>query len=618
MTDRIAAPLLLGLCLITLLAGCAGRAWNAARSQDTVAAYHDFLEAHPDSDWSPEARARLTMVRIRKNPTREAYQRFLEEHPDPALRAELAPFVEETFFRHARSRGDAQAFEDFLVDFPDGAFARRARGNAVYLASNGFGGDVEALSRFAGEYPESDFAAEAQRSAAAVARRGQSAIRRVGVVIEVSARTPGRDRVARAFLERAGVAYQRAGLQLVPLPDASRANEAGVQALLRIRHDEREMGSELAAGRVVEPAIVATTEVTLQPSHASELLWSDSFEYRSPLTARRDESASILFGPGAQSGYWSDLQGKFFVPVASWDNRVTAREPQPFARPVVALEVSGSRAAVLFGDGDFELFDLGDPARPVRLGVYDRERDLSSFSGARLHGSQVAIFGADGLEIVRLEGDATRRERDFGRDAVGSPVDALAIGDVWLAAGNRGLLELGATGDAVRTLLPRPIPGMDSLGDRVVFTDGVSLYVSTLELLRAGRVESEFRLGRGFAPGRVRVHGTTAVVLGARDSVWIDLGRPAAPRLLSRIGGNESGRVSDAAVIGGRLFLLGPRGLQVADPSGEHIVDSIDVHTRERVDVSGRHLVMIGEKMLQVVDATPYLASAAARQEPRP
>jgi len=335
-----------------------------------------------------------------------------------------------------------------------------------------------------------------------------------------------------------------------------------------------------------------------------------------PLSARR-EDVSILFGPGSHSSYWAELDGEFFVPLARWSTQVTAREPLEFAKPAVAVEVVGKRAVVLFGDGDFEILDLGDPTQPVRLGEYRRPRDLATFSGVTVDGTQVALFGPDGVEIVQLDGENTRRVVAYGRDAVGSVVDAERIDGSWLAATNRGLLLLGAKPSEVRTLVPRQILGMARIGDeRLIFADGVSLYTATLPLLMAGRVETELRLGRGFNPQRVRVHGEghSAVVLGARDSVWVDL-RAGRPRLRSRIGGSESGRVRDAAVIGDRLFLLGPRGLQVADRSGERIVDSVDVRARERVDVSGRHLVMIGDKSLQVVDATAFVVSTPAAGE---
>ena len=55
--------------------------------------------------------------------------------------------------------------------------------------------------------------------------------------------------------------------------------------------------------------------------------------------------------------------------------------------------------------------------------------------------------------------------------------------------------------------------------------------------------------------------------------------------------------------------------LQVADSRGERIVDSVDVVARSRVRAEGRHLVMIGEKSLQVVDATPFVAAPPASGE---
>ena len=267
---------------------------------------------------------------------------------------------------------------------------------------------------------------------------------------------------------------------------------------------------------------------------------------------------------------------------------------------------------VLFGDGDFQMVELGDPANPVRLGEYRRKRDLASFTGLTVHGSRVGLYGVDGVEIVRLDGSGTRREIAFGRDTVGSVAGLAPAGGAWVAATNRGLLELDPASGAVKPLVPRPILGMDRSGEHLVFTDGTSLYIATLGHLQKGRVEAEMRLGRGFHPESVRVHGRTAVVMGARDAVWLDLRSPQKPRLLSRIGGNESGRILDAAVVGNRLFLLGPRGLQVIDRSGERVVDSVDVQARERMDVAGRHLVMIGAEHLQVVDATPFVASTPA------
>jgi hypothetical protein len=391
------------------------------------------------------------------------------------------------------------------------------------------------------------------------------------------------------------------------------AAEAGIPAVLEIHHRETETATHMERGKDTEPGVLATTRVTLRRIDEATPIWADTFEYRAPISAKRADR-SILFGPGSHSSYWAELDGEFFVPIARWSTQLAVREPWALTKTAVAVEVVGGRAVVLFGDGDFEVLGLSDPAQPVRLGAYRRDRDLATFSGVAMSGSQVVVFGPDGAELVVLDGEGTRRTAVFGRETIGSVSDVVRLGGEWIAATNRGLLRLGDQPTQARVLVPRPILGMAHVsGDRVAFADGVSLYTATWSQLQAGRVGAELRMGRGFNPRSVRAHGDgdSAVVLGARDAIWVDL-RANTPRLRSRIGGTESGRVRDAAVDGGRLFLLGPRGLQVAARSGEKIVDSVDVPARTRVDVSGRHLVMIGERSLQVVDATPFLDSAPA------
>ena len=112
----------------------------------------------------------------------------------------------------------------------------------------------------------------------------------------------------------------------------------------------------------------------------------------------------------------------------------------------------------------------------------------------------------------------------------------------------------------------------------------------------------------------MRLAGSSAVVLGDPGVLWIDVSQPGNPRVISRIGIQEVGEVQDASVLAGRLFLLGARGLQISDRSGERVVDSVDVTARHRLDAAGRHIVLIGERNLQVVDATAFTTSAAADQ----
>jgi hypothetical protein len=576
------------------------------RAADTPPDYHRFLRQHGDSEYAAEARERLAMARVRSQPTREDFDAFREEYPDSALISELRPYVEEPFFVQARRRGTAAAYREFLQDFPEGAFASRARGNAEYLEQNGFSGHLNALKDFASRYPASDYAAEAQRSVAASELRRTTSFQRVGLLVDIPSAAPGADRLARVFAERAVNAYQKAGLDLIVLSSLEDPRLGSVSAYLGISHREQQVKTKVQGGNVSQSGILARTSVTLAHPNDAEPIWSDTFEFRVPASEQRP-GVSILFGAGS-TAYWSE----FFVPVASWNTRHALRKGRSFQKPAVAVAMAGSRAVVLFGDGDLEMLDVADPANPALIAEYRRARDLARFEGLTLARGRVVMFGPDGIEIVRLGSQGLERETVHGRDAVGSIVGVEGSGDELVAAGNRGLLWIGSDDQGIRQLAPQEILGLSRSGERLLFTDGVSLHVSTLGLLKAGRTEAELRMGRGFRPSRVHAAGASAVVMGDRGTVWVDLSTPSKPRVRSRVDAAEVGEVRDAIAVGGRLFLLGARGLQVSDPTGERVVDSADVEALQRLEAAGRHLVMVGDNSLQVVDTTPFFVTPGA------
>jgi hypothetical protein len=599
------------LALVLLTAGCAGRAWRAALQEDTAAAYHRYLREYPESGHAADAKAHLAFVRVRSNPTTEAFHEFEKEFAGSPLVDELRPVVEEVFFEQARARGTAAAYRAFLAEFPSGSHAARAEGNAVYLEAQGFGGDVARLAAFARSHPKSDFAAEAERSVASVAVRGRSGFRSVGLVLDVPADIPSRDRLMRLFAERAEEAYRKAGVPLLLANGATdpRLSQVGARVTISVR--EREVGSKLEDGRFEQAGILAETTVTLAARGEREPIWSEPFSFRAP-AEEREPGESILLHPRAWTTFWDH---EFFVPVATWDTRFAAHAALDLAKPPVAVETVGDRAVVLFGDGDFQVFDLGDPSHSVLLGEYRRPRDLAHFDGVVWLGANVGVFGPDGIELVSLAGQP-HRTRVFPRSEVGSIVGLEPTRGGLVAAGKRGLLLLSADG-SVRTLFPREVLGLSRRGETLLFTDGSSLYLSSLAVLKSGRVEGELRLGRGFRPARVRVAGSDALVFGDPGLVRVDVSRSSAPRVLARVGFEEVGPVQDASVVAGRLFLVGTRGLQVSDRSGDRVVDSVDVVPRHRLAASGRHVVLIGEKNLQVVDATAFTATAgAAKADP--
>ena len=118
-------------------------------------------------------------------------------------------------------------------------------------------------------------------------------------------------------------------------------------------------------------------------------------------------------------------------------------------------------------------------------------------------------------------------------------------------------------------------------------------------------------MGRGFRPAQVRTQGHFAVVMGDRGTALVDVRTPGRLQLAARIETLESGAVSDALLLGGRLYLLGSRGLQVSDRSGDRLVSSVDVGSRSRLSGDGRHLALVGERGLQLVDTTAFVHSGA-------
>jgi hypothetical protein len=83
-------------------------------------------------------------------------------------------------------------------------------------------------------------------------------------------------------------------------------------------------------------------------------------------------------------------------------------------------------------------------------------------------------------------------------------------------------------------------------------------------------------------------------------------GGPA--RALARPKASTLGNVTDVSVVGGTVFVIGERGLQVLDPQRGRIIDAIDVKGRVALDAAGGHVVAIGSDRLEVVDVTPWIA----------
>jgi hypothetical protein len=174
-----------------------------------------------------------------------------------------------------------------------------------------------------------------------------------------------------------------------------------------------------------------------------------------------------------------------------------------------------------------------------------------------------------------------------------------------LLASNRGLLMTDFKAGNPRRLMRQPIKGLARVGKTLVFSDGESVYVSTLALLEEQRVLHQVELGYEFAPTRVVGTSHSAIVFGKTGAVVIDLSDAKNPKISSRLTKQDVGVVHDASEVGGRVFLLGDRGLQLLDSSATQVVEYVDVQPKERIARMGRFLVTVGPEGMQVVDSTP-------------
>jgi len=596
--------ILLALTVVLAAAGCATRNWERVRAEDTPAAYRRFLDEHAGSPHAAEARERLDFLQAKREGTPAALDRFRADHPSSPYLADLEGLAEGREFEAARAVGTPEAYDRFADRFPGREIAERARGNAEYLRQQGFGGRPAELSAFAKRYPSSDYAAEALRTLSLLQLRGSGGFRAVGLQIEIAPEVADADRLRNTFTERAQDAYAAAGVSLLA---GNRASGGWIE----IQHGERPVPTQVYNGQVAGPGVLAETHISLHRSGQDEPIWTQTFTLRVPDVERR-KGGSVLFSASA-GAYWSH----FFVPVATWPTQAARRAPLPMRGGVVGVAAELDRAVALYGDGSFREIDLADPDSPRGVADYKRPAGLARYSGLRLLPHHVVVYGEDGVDVV-ARGAAPKRLWALGREQVGAVVAVEEVGGQLLLAGSRGLLRTPLAGGPVEKLVPKALRGIGFAGGTLYALDDRMLYAAPLADPRAERFESAFEVGRALEPTKLRVTGGSGVVIGRKGVICLDLGHAAVAQL-ARFDAKELGQLSDAAMVGGRLFAVGERGLQVLDTRSGRLLDSVDVEGRFAVDAAGRHVVVIGSDRLQVVDATPWsgLAAAASIAPPR-
>lgn len=584
-----------------LVTGCLGDPWRSVHKQHNLADYRRYVQEYPESRNRTKADENIAYLELERTPSLDGFARFQTDYPNTQLGDSLRDTLEPKAFDRARFAGTPAAYTEFMALYPRGPFAERALGNMVFLEADGFKGNPRSLADFASSHPSSDYAVEARKSSEALEVRLANHFDRVGLVVRISPETSEVARLVGAFTDRAKRQFKSAGQTLVSVPALQTPAQQSKlpKARLVIEHKEVPTKAKLSKGDFSRPGMRATTRVSLYPEVGADPIWQRVFNLR----LDRDKlfaGTSMLFNPSALP-YWES----FFVPVASWPNRATLRKTLSTTEKIVAVDSSGDRAAIMFGNGEFRLLELANSEEAFPLAKYNRPKDFTRWKGIKVLGKRVLIFGDDGIEMVGFSEAGPKKIGGQERQAVGSIVAAVPYGRELLLASSRGLLLTDSNGKNVRRLLRRPVKGLDRVGDSLVFTDGESVFVSNMKLLGEQRVLGQVELGYEFGPRRVVAFGQLAVVLGKGGAVVVDLKQPSAPKVVSKLAPKHVGKVGDAVTASGRLFLVGQRGLQLLDKSARNVVESIDIGPRERVARMGRFLVTIGDEGLQVIDSVP-------------
>jgi hypothetical protein len=76
--------------------------------------------------------------------------------------------------------------------------------------------------------------------------------------------------------------------------------------------------------------------------------------------------------------------------------------------------------------------------------------------------------------------------------------------------------------------------------------------------------------------------------------------------MVGHVDPEKVGRLVDVVADGERAYLLGERGLQVADLDDTRVWDSVQVHGSQAITRRGRYVFVAGERTLEVLDVGPY------------
>ena len=592
--------------------GCADASWEGTQRANTVAAYTRFLRDNPESAHAQAAEERIAFLRVMSHQTIGAYDQFVETYPQSSLTPELKAAMEPLFFERARATNTVDGYQQFLTSYPGGELARRVQGDLAYVQMGSTEPSVATMREFLREYPESDFSADAQRSLDLVAFKNETTVKHLGIRVEVAPNAAQPQRVRRGFVSVVARHYREHGIEVTLIPTGSEPTP-DMQGWIRLDYDEAQ-----ASGTFGGATILARCRVRLYNNAApNEPIWDRTFEAPAEHilkgTYGRDKT---VFG-NSRYPFWK----QFFVPVSTWASTEARVQRLDYLEDVRAIDMRGDHVAVLFARGGFDLLDVSSPLDPRVIDRYRRDDDLSSWNGIKIVNDKlVLIYGPDGAELVQR---TTEKPLSLGKwevPEVGAILAADAYDDTVLIAGNKGIYAIRTSSERMvpHRLLEGTYVGVDVQKPYIYLVQPTRVEVTSPKHLLRHLAGSPVTLADGFTAKGSRIAGNSLIVFGKDDAVELSLAMPARPRMVGRLDAEKVGHLVDLVVDDNRTYLLGDRGLQVADLETRRVSDTVQVHGTQAIARRGRYVFVAGERTLEVLDVGPYQVKDVALASPAP
>jgi hypothetical protein len=595
------------------LGACSGTSWEATRRADTVAGYHRFLRAHPDSSHAGEARQRLEYLRIRSHPSLAAFEQFEREFPRSPLLSELEQVVEPLVFDRTRAQHTQEGYREFLRRYPHGAFTERAQGNLVYLERVEDSPSQETLRWFVETHPNSDFVEGARRSLGLLELKREGGVERLGVAVRVGPGVVKSERVRQGFASVVRKEYEKYGVAVYLMAEGQEP-DGTTDAWFRIDYDE--VPAEGVFGR---RTLVSRARVRLFHRDEPEAVWDRTFEAPADHAAEPTQGSDPTVFGNSRYSFWRE----FFVPVSTWPTSRTRLLRRELPGPVAAVSMLGDRAAVLLKDGSLEYLDLANMLEPGTLSIFRQERDLTRWTGVTLVSKDRAVgYGPDGAQLVDLSRQKGQRVMRWEPLEVGLVRGGARSGDTVLLAGDRGLyaVRTNRSPPAVHRLTEEPLIGVAATDDLVYLISEEAIETArAADIARAsaqGNWTSAPALSRLTFPGTFkprRVHHVDDQVLIFSGTTVLELNIENArqPEPRARFDSDKFGEIRDLVTTADRVFVLGGRGLEIRERGDASRVDAIQVEADERIERKGRFLLLTGGSVLEIVDLSPYRTAVA-------